>query len=105
MEKLEMLSFQIISSSGDSKAAYVSAIKLARESKFEEAKNQIKVGDEFLLKGHQLHAKLLHEEANGIDLNLNLLLVHAEDQLMNTESFKMTALEFIYLYERLAGVL
>ena len=40
------------------------------------------------------------KEAAGEGGNINLLILHAEDQLMSAEGFKTIALEFIEVYKR-----
>lgn len=98
MEGLELICFQIISAVGSARSEFVEAIGLAKQNKIEEAKEKIKLGDEMFVQGHHAHAELLSKEADG-DLQLSLLLLHAEDQLMSAETLKIVANEFIDLYE------
>lgn len=102
MEDLELFSFQIITFAGEAKASFMSAIRFARTGEIDQARATYDIGVQQLIDGHKIHAKLLQHEAMGMDVNVNLLLVHAEDQLMNTETCKSNAEEFIYLYERMA---
>jgi PTS system cellobiose-specific IIA component len=44
--------------------------------------------------------KLIQNEASGKKNEMSLLLVHAEDQLMSAEGFKILALEFIEIYKK-----
>jgi len=46
----------------------------------------------------------LQQETSGEPVQLSLLLVHAEDQLMNAEFLKITAEEIIALYERIESI-
>ena len=46
------------------------------------------------------HLKILQEEAEGQSVVM-LLILHAEDQLMSAECFKIIANEFIEVYKRL----
>ena len=43
-------------------------------------------------------------EAGGNKAELDLLLVHAEDQLMSAESFKILCSEFLDIYRRFDAV-
>ena len=90
MDNLELVSFQIISAVGVAKSSYI-----------ELAKAKIKEGDQEFVKGHEAHAGLIQKEANGEKVVLNILLMHAEDQLMSAETIKMMALEIIKLNQRL----
>ena len=99
MEGIELVCFEIISAVGGARSCYIEAIQLAKQGKFEEARQQIADGDELFNQGHRSHAKLVQQEANGERVDVVLLLVHAEDQLMSAETFKILANEFIDLYE------
>jgi PTS system cellobiose-specific IIA component len=53
------------------------------------------------VEGHNAHAGLLQQEAEGgPGSTLSLLILHAEDQLMSAEGFKTIAQEFIEVYKK-----
>lgn len=104
MEGLELISFQIISAVGTARSLYIEAIQKAREKKFDEARQCVLEGQEIFLEGHHAHAGLVQQEASGEPVAYQLLLVHAEDQLMSAETFSILAEEFIAVYERLAAL-
>lgn len=101
MEDLELKCFEIIASVGTARSMYIDAIAKAKNYQFDEARNIIKEGEKLFVKGHGAHSDLLQNEANGEKLVPNLLLLHAEDQLMSAESFKIIADEFIKSYEKI----
>lgn len=101
MEELELVAFQIISSVGTARSMYIEAIQLAKESKFDEAKALIQEGIGIFNEGHHAHMKLITLEAQGNLKQVPLLIIHAEDQLMSAEGFKIIAEEMIALYEKL----
>lgn len=100
MENLEIISCQIIAASGGAKSNYVEAIELAKKGKLEEAENLIQEGSKIYLQGHEAHAKLLQLSAEG-NLEIPLLLMHAEDQMMNCETMKIVATEMIEQYKEI----
>lgn len=102
MEGLELISFQIISAVGTARSMYIEAIGLAKEGKFQEAREMIEEGEKVFVEGHHAHAQLIQQEAAGDHVNFHLLLMHAEDQLMSAEGFKTVAVEFIDLYEKIS---
>ncbi|MDI9518624.1 MAG: PTS lactose/cellobiose transporter subunit IIA [Bacillota bacterium] len=104
MEKIELISFQIISTVGTARSMYIEAIQLAKEGKFEEARNKIIAGDDIFADGHRAHASLIQQEASGERVEFQLLLMHAEDQLISAEGFKIIASEFIDVYEKMASI-
>ncbi|MFI3116218.1 MAG: PTS lactose/cellobiose transporter subunit IIA [Clostridia bacterium] len=101
MDKLEMICFEIITNVGSAKSYFIEAIALAKQGKFLEAENSIKEGDEAFKKGHHAHTQLIQEEAGGEHVPISLVLLHAEDQLMSADGFKIIALEFIDLYKKI----
>ena len=104
MESLELISFQIISTVGMAKSYYIEAIQHAKAYDFEEAEKAIEEGNKVFIEGHQAHAKLLQQEASGEEVKVSLLLMHAEDQFMAADSFKILASEFVDLYKKLEQV-
>lgn len=99
MEGLELLAFQIISTVGTARSLYIEAIQDAKKGDFEEAAKKMEEGSQLFLEGHHAHAELIQKEANGEITSINLLLVHAEDQLMSAEGFKIIAQELIEIYQ------
>ena len=100
MEELSMAAMQIISNVGTARSSYIEAIQLAKEAKYEEAEAIIKEGDVSFAEGHDAHLQLLQKEAEGNNVVM-LLILHAEDQLMSAEGFKIIATELIDVYKRL----
>ena len=105
MEGLEMAAFQIIAAVGTARSLYIEAIDLASEGNFDEARAKIKEGEEAFNGGHQAHGELLTKFANGELPPMDILMTHAEDQLMSAEAFGILANKFITLYEKLLKVL
>jgi PTS system cellobiose-specific IIA component len=98
MESMELISFQIISAVGTAKSMYIEAIREAKNGNFDQADQLIKEGAKTFLEGHKAHASLIQKEASGEKVEFSLLLMHAEDQLMNAETTKLMAEEIIELY-------
>ncbi len=91
--EVNIILMDIISNVGAAKGNYIEAIRLLRDQKESEASKKIEVASDYYLKGHKAHAKLITLEANNEDLNISLLLIHAEDQLLSCETFKIFAEE------------
>lgn len=102
MQDQERIAFTIISSVGTATSNYIKAIRMAKVGDFDGARRLMKEGTDSFLAGHKAHAELLTQEAGGAaESPVTLLLVHAEDQLMNASAFKTLAQEFIDVYERM----
>ena len=99
MEGIELICFQIISNVGAARSSYIEAIQCAKNGQFEEAHVKIKEGESLFNEGHKAHGELIQKEANGEKTEFSLLLVHAEDQLMSAEGFRILSEEFIEVYK------
>ncbi|TDW16528.1 PTS system cellobiose-specific IIA component [Breznakia blatticola] len=99
MEGMELISFQIISSVGTARSMYIEAIQAAKNKDFAKAKELISEGEKISIEGHHAHAALVQKEADGEKIQTTLLLIHAEDQLMSAEGFKIIAEELVELYK------
>ncbi len=98
-----MVAFNIIANVGDARSNYINAIDLASEGKYEEAAAAIEEGKKSFNEGHSAHQGLLTKFANGELPPMDILLTHAEDQLMSAEAFGILAERFITLYKKVNG--
>lgn len=101
MVNIEKICFEIIGNVGSAKSMYIEAIQLAKKNQIDAAKNMIKEGNEVYKIGHKAHFELLTKTANAEEVPINLLLMHAEDQLIAADTFSIMAKEIIELYEKL----
>lgn len=96
-EQLHLSCFEIISQVGMARSCYVEAMDLACTGKIEEACVKAEEGNEFFTAGHSVHSELIMKAAQGESVPVDLLLVHAEDQLMGAEDFKILTERFIVM--------
>ena len=97
----QMLAFQIIASVGAARSYYIEAIDAARDGEFDKASQYVGEGQAEFLKGHDVHTSLVQQAAAGNDRGMDILLTHAEDQLMSAEGFGILAEEFIDVYKKM----
>ena len=100
-EELSVTCFEIITYVGTARSCFINAIQCAKKGEFEQAEQMIKQGDEAFSQGHDAHADWLTKGAEGNLSAVGLLLLHAEDQLMSAEGFRIIAEEFIDVYKQL----
>lgn len=98
--------FEMISSAGAARSKYVEAIHKAKDECFEEAGELMNKGSEYFVAAHSIHADMLAEdsakiEESKVESSVNLILVHAEDQMMCAETFRLIAEELIEVYRKL----
>lgn len=78
--------FTIISYGGDAKAIAYEALEIAQNGDFDLAKQKIKEANDKLTEAHNTQTKLIQAEINGEDMDMSLLMVHAQDHLMTSIS-------------------
>lgn len=100
-EKLMEISFGLIANAGEAKALAFDALTKAKEGKFDEAREIVNKSKVEMHKAHAFQTELITKEASGESVEINVLLIHAQDHLMNAMNFQQLAEEFIELYERL----
>jgi len=101
MEGLELICFEMIATNGSARSYFLEALEAAKRRDFIEADKLMEEGDKMLVEGHHAHGRLLEQEAGEDKVKVDLLLVHAEDQMMSAETFKIMASQFIDLYKML----
>ncbi|MBF0720263.1 MULTISPECIES: PTS lactose/cellobiose transporter subunit IIA [Mammaliicoccus] len=95
------IAFQIILYGGNGRSCAMEAIQCAKERNFEEAIDLIKEAEQEINKAHKFQTELLQNEAQGTESELNLLLIHSQDHLMNAITVKDLANEMIDLYKEM----
>ncbi|SKC37422.1 PTS lactose/cellobiose transporter subunit IIA [Maledivibacter halophilus] len=95
---VEMTIFTIITHSGDARSSSMEAITHAKEGEFEQAQRCIEEAENKLSMAHKEQTKLIQAEAQGEKHDISLLLIHAQDHLMNAMTIKDMANEFVELY-------
>lgn len=95
----EMIVFRMIANSGEAKSSCMEAICYAKHGEFEKAEQCMAEADKKLGLSHESQTSLIQAEAQGNETKLSLLLIHAQDHLMNTITIRDLAGEFIEMYK------
>lgn len=99
-EELQVISFEIILASGNARTLVHEAFASMRMGKFIEASEKLEEANNEVLIAHKTQTKLLQEYANGGEIKLDIITVHAQDHLMTTITLREIALEMLYLYQK-----
>lgn len=95
----EMTIFTIIAYSGEAKSSCMEAIGHAKVGDFEKSDKCIEDANSKLGLAHECQTSLIQSEVQGNEIKLTLLMIHAQDHLMNTMTIRDLAGEFIDLYK------
>lgn len=100
----EEIVVDIIVNGGNARSRAMEAIQFAKSGKLEEAIAAIEKAGEFLDKAHTAQTQLIQEETAGNGKQVTLLMVHAQDHLMNAMTVRDLAQEFVDMYRELIKV-
>lgn len=93
----------IIINAGNAKSNAMNAIRAAKNFDFELAEKNLKLAQDSELLAHNAQTQLLAKESDGQKIELNLLIVHSQDHLMNCITFNELARELIDLYKTMGN--
>lgn len=82
-QELENEIFKIITHSGTARANLYEALDTVRNKDYEQGQHLLKDAEKELVVAHNVQSKLIQADLNN-NLKISLLLVHAQDQFMNT---------------------
>ncbi|MDO5405922.1 MAG: PTS lactose/cellobiose transporter subunit IIA [Eubacteriales bacterium] len=99
IEALSMKAMEIVTYAGMAKSNYINALKSAKKQDFSQAEKLLKDGDEMLATAHDSHMGLLQKEAETMEPQVCLMIVHGEDQIMSCETIRLLVTELMELYQ------
>lgn len=94
-EKLELIIMELVVSGGNARSLAIKAIKAARQGDFKLADELMEEGSQSLDRAHSVQTELIQREAGGEHMQVQLLMVHAQDHLMNAMTVRDLAVELI----------
>ncbi len=101
MENNYEVAFGIILHAGNAKSMAMSAIRDARNYKFDEATKKIEEAEKELTEAHHIQTKLIQDEAGGQAIVVDLIMVHAQDHLNGGMMCIEQAKEFMIVYQEI----
>ncbi len=99
-EELTMISFEIVSYAGDARSKLLLALEKAKQGLFEECDALIVAANECLVSAHNAQMDVMQAEANGQDVEMGFIMVHAQDHLMTSLLFKDIIGSLIDVYRK-----
>ncbi len=95
--EMEQIIMELVVNGGMARSLAIEAIRNARQGNFEEADKLMKESAETLSKAHEVQTELITKEAGGEHMEVQLLMVHAQDHVMNAMTVYDLAVEIIEL--------
>lgn len=91
----------IILAAGDSKVDSQMAIELARDGKFDEAREALKRATEKMNVAHKSQMDLLQQEMSGQPVHMSVMLIHSQDHIVMAQLSCEQAEMAIGLFEKI----
>lgn len=98
-EEIQVAAFEIILNSGNARTTIHNAFAAMRKNDFEKADELLETANSEILNAHKSQTELLKDYANGKKIEMEIIMVHAQDHLMTTMTLLEVAQEMKYLYE------
>ena len=96
----EIMSMTIIANSGECRAKAFDALRLVRDTgDYEGAKQLLEEAEKYSLEAHKVQMDLLVKQANGEQVAVDVLMVHAQDHLMTTMVAQELITEMVEYYK------
>lgn len=99
-EDLQVVAFELILHSGDARTMIHEGFDLMKKGEIAEAEKKLEDANNELLEAHKSQTKLLQDYANGDEIVMEVIMVHAQDHLMTTMTLREMALEFLEMYKQ-----
>lgn len=86
---------------GNARSFAMEAIHAAKSGQFEEASEKLEQCNQALIQAHHAQTELIQSEISGDHIQVQLLMVHAQDHLMDAFVVRDLAQEIVDLYRAL----
>jgi len=100
LERIIEISMKIVAFSGMAKSEYMLALQAAKNGDMAGYEERIKNGEGHYSEAHALHKQIVSIELETMEPQSSLLLMHAEDQLMCSETIKFVVGEVAELIQK-----
>ncbi|MDF3647551.1 PTS lactose/cellobiose transporter subunit IIA [Enterobacter hormaechei] len=100
MIALEEAVMEIIVNAGQSRSLCFEALHAARQGNLDEAKSLLREAYGYARQAHKMQTKLIEQDAGEARQPMTLIMVHAQDHLMNSLLARELSEEIIHLYQR-----
>lgn len=96
---LETIILNLIAHSGESKSYSMEAISHAKAGHIDLAQKSLEDAAEKMAMAHKSQTTLIQNEAKGEKIETSILLIHAQDHLMNAITIRDLAVEMVDMYK------
>lgn len=95
-EEIQVAAFEIILHSGNARTSIHEAFEKFRSGEFDIANSLLDAANDEILQAHKSQTQLLKDYAGGTKIEMEIIMVHAQDHLMTTMTLNEFAIEMEY---------
>lgn len=99
----EQACFMIIAKAGDASSTIFKAFNMAQKGELETARSLVDEATGELNSAHEIQTYIIQEEAKGNKWETGVLMIHAQDHLMNAMLTKEMASHVLFMYEKMSA--
>ncbi len=99
-DELMDVAIEIVAYAGDARTKFLEAMNEASKGNFDLAEKLVEEGNKCIINAHGSQTELIFKEANGENVEPNVIFIHAQDHLMTTLVLKDLVKHMIELYRR-----
>lgn len=80
---IEMIVMKLVVNGGNARSTAIEALRAAKVGNFKKADELMEEAETILKEAHEIQTEMIQNELNGNKVEVGLLMVHAQDHLMN----------------------
>nr|WP_036645463.1 PTS lactose/cellobiose transporter subunit IIA [Pantoea sp. A4] len=103
-EEMESTVMMLIIHAGEARSAAMQALQAAREANWQQADDLLQQASVASREAHKIQTSLIGADEGSGKIPVNLILVHAQDHLMNAMLCRDLVEELIYLHRQLRSL-
>lgn len=97
----ELMIMELVVNAGEGRSYAMEALKAARNGDYEKAQALVKQSEKAIQNAHKSQIDIISKEAGGEHFPVSLLMVHAQDHVMNAMTVLDLAKEMILMYKKI----
>lgn len=99
-EEVAMIGFEVVAFAGEARSKLMEALDEAEQGNFDRADQLVEEAHSSLMEAHKSQTQMLAAEANGENIEVGFIMVHAQDHLMTTLLLKDTMKHLFNFYKK-----
>lgn len=101
---IEMIVMKLVVSGGNARSTAIEALRAAKCGDYLCADALMEEADQTILEAHEIQTEMIQNELNGNKVEVGLLMVHAQDHLMNAMTVMDLCKEMIDILKNKDGI-